>query len=90
MKEKLKSYEFWVSIVSAVMVVLQSLSLKFDLPYIQESVTGFLGILAVVGILKKSKTPIGEENTPTEDKPTEETQEKEETNKKEDQEEIDK
>ncbi len=42
MKEKLKSYEFWVSIVSAVMVVLQSLSLKFDLPYIQESVTGFL------------------------------------------------
>ena len=44
MKEKLKSYEFWVSIVSAVMVVLQSLSLKFDLPYIQESVTGFLYI----------------------------------------------
>ena len=91
MKEKLKSYEFWVSIVSAVMVVLQSLSLKFDLPYIQESVTRFLGILAVAGILKKSKTPIGEENTPTEDKPTEETQEKEETNKEEDsQEKIDK
>ena len=26
MKEKLKSYEFWVSVVSAVMVVLQSIS----------------------------------------------------------------
>ncbi|MDE6604417.1 MAG: hypothetical protein K2K85_00145 [Clostridia bacterium] len=53
MKEKLKSYEFWVSIVSAVMVVLQSISLKFDLPYIQEIVMGFLGVLAVAGIVKK-------------------------------------
>ncbi|MDE6210385.1 MAG: hypothetical protein K2O31_02970 [Clostridia bacterium] len=57
MKEKLKSYEFWVSIVSAVMVVLQSISLKFDLPYIQEIVMGFLGVLAVAGIVKKKDPP---------------------------------
>ena len=66
MKEKLKSYEFWVSIVSAVMVVLQSLSLKFQLPYIQEVVMGFLGILAVAGIVKKSDPPNGEDSGATE------------------------
>ena len=54
MKEKLKSYEFWVSIVSAVMVVLQSISLKFDF---QEIVMGFLGVLAVAGIVKKKDPP---------------------------------
>ena len=57
MKEKLKSYEFWVSVFSAVMVVLQSISLKFDLPYIQEIVMGFLGALAVAGIVKKKDPP---------------------------------
>ena len=55
MKAKLKSYEFWVSVVSAIMVVLQSISIKFDLPYIQETVMGFLGILAVAGIIKKKE-----------------------------------
>ncbi|MDE5655124.1 MAG: hypothetical protein K2I46_05895 [Clostridia bacterium] len=79
MKEKLKSYEFWVSIVSAVMVVLQSLSLKFDLPYIQETVMGFLGILAVAGIVKKSDPPTGSVDAPTEDTSTEEAQETEES-----------
>lgn len=59
MKEKLKSYEFWVSVVSAVMVVLQSISLKFDLPYIQEVVMAFLGALAVAGIVKKKDPPDG-------------------------------
>ncbi|MDE7192245.1 MAG: hypothetical protein K2O35_07245 [Clostridia bacterium] len=57
MKAKLKSYEFWVSVISAVMVVLQSISLKFDVPYIQEVVMGFLGVLAVAGIVKKKDPP---------------------------------
>ena len=34
MKDKLKSYEFWVSVVSAVLVVLQTLSMKLDIPRI--------------------------------------------------------
>ena len=62
MKAKLKSYEFWVSIVSAVMVVLQSVSIKFNLPYIQEAVMGFLGILAVAGIIKKKDKTIEDTN----------------------------
>ena len=58
MKAKLKSYEFWVSVVSAIMVVLQSISIKFNLPYIQETVMGFLGILAVAGIIKKKEKTV--------------------------------
>ncbi|MDE6473548.1 MAG: hypothetical protein K2L70_00405 [Clostridia bacterium] len=73
MKEKLKSYEFWVSVVSAVMVVLQSISLKFDLPYIQEVVMGFLGVLAVAGIVKKKAPPTDE---PSESEPPQDEQEK--------------
>ena len=78
MKEKIKSYEFWVSIVSAVMVVLQSLSLKFQLPYIQEVVMGFLGILAVAGIVKKSDPPTDDGGAMTEEEsaPTQDIQDK--------------
>ena len=78
MKEKLKSYEFWVSIVSAVVVVLQSLSLKFNLPFIQEVVMGFLGVLAVAGLIKKSQPPIegDSETTEEESTSTQDTQEK--------------
>ena len=82
MKGKLKSYEFWVSIVSAVMVVLQSLSIKFQLPYIQEAVMGFLGILAVAGIVKKNEPPTSEgivkdDDIPTQSTPQEDTKENE-------------
>ena len=67
MKAKLKSYEFWVSVVSAVMVVLQSISLKFDVPYIQEVIMGFLGVLAVAGVVKKTDPPTGDDVMTTED-----------------------
>ena len=70
MKEKLKSYDFWVSVLSAVMVVLQSLSIKFNWPYVQETVMGFLGILAVAGIVRRNETTDVEE-------PIEEPQEEE-------------
>lgn len=59
MKEKLKSYEFWVSVASAIMVFLQTLSLKIDMPYITQATMGFLGALTVAGILKKSGAVIG-------------------------------
>lgn len=80
MSAKLKSYEFWVSIVSAVMVVLQSISLKFDVPYIQEVVMGFLGALAVAGIVKKTTPPTDgaiENSAETQSALQDDTQEKE-------------
>lgn len=53
-KEKLKSYEFWVSVASAVMVLLQTISIRVDIPYINEVTMAFLSLLTVVGILKKN------------------------------------
>ena len=83
MKEKLKSYEFWVSVASAVMVILQSLSLKFNLPYVQEAVMGFLGILAVAGIVKKSNPPTADDSATVEEEnaTTQDTQEENDVNK---------
>lgn len=54
MKEKLRSYEFWVSVFSAVLVVLQTLSTQINIPHMTEVMTAFLGALCVVGILKKT------------------------------------
>lgn len=54
MKEKLKSYDFWMSVASAVMVFLQTLSIKINVPYINEITMAFLSLLAVTGILKKN------------------------------------
>lgn len=70
-KEKLKSYEFWVSVASAVMVLLQTISIKIDIPYINEVTMAFLSLLTVSGILKKtpnkSKTDaVSQEKLPTE------------------------
>ncbi|MDE5616241.1 MAG: hypothetical protein K2I78_00465 [Clostridia bacterium] len=59
MKDKLKSYEFWASVISAILVVLQTLSIKLDVPQIAEFTTAFLGALSVAGILKKSKVKSG-------------------------------
>ena len=59
MKEKLKSYEFWLSVVSAVLVVLQAVSTKVDIPHITEVMTAFLGALSVAGILKRNKVKDG-------------------------------
>lgn len=53
-KEKLKSYEFWVSVASAVMVLLQTISIRVDIPYINEVTMAFLSLLTVAGILKKN------------------------------------
>ena len=61
MKDKLRSYEFWVSLISAVLVVLQTMSLKVDIPHVTEITTAVLGALSVAGILKKSKTEDEEE-----------------------------
>lgn len=54
MKEKIKSYDFWVSVASAVMVLLQTISIKIDVPYVNEITMAFLSLLTVTGILKKS------------------------------------
>lgn len=82
LKAKLKSYGFWVSLASAVMVFLNTLGLKVDIPYLSQVTTAFLSILVIAGILTKpgdggsSGTPedFCEEQT-TEEEPSEQTEE---------------
>lgn len=50
---KLKSYGFWMSLVSAVFVFLNTLGMKMDIPYLTQITTAFLGILAVAGIISR-------------------------------------
>ena len=81
LKAKLKSYGFWVSLASAVMVFLNTLGLKVDIPYLSQVTTAFLSILVIAGILTKpgdggsSGTPedFCEEQT-TEEEPSEQTE----------------
>lgn len=62
MKERLKSYSFWVSIASAIMAVLQIIFAKLDIDVFNELTTAFLGVLVVAGIIDKPK---GGNDTPT-------------------------
>lgn len=66
MKERLKSYEFWVSLASAAMVFLQTLSLKIDVPHLTEITAAFLSALCVAGVLKKKKPIDLKEDQPAE------------------------
>ena len=51
MKNRFTSYNFWISMVSAVLLICQALNLKFDIIYINEIATAVLGLLVVIGIV---------------------------------------
>ena len=44
-KNRLTSYNFWISMFSAVLLVLQALKIEFDFIYINEIFTAILGLL---------------------------------------------
>lgn len=50
-KNRLKNYNFWISIVSAVLLILQAFHINFDIAYINEIATAVLGLLVVIGII---------------------------------------
>ncbi len=50
-KKRLTNYNFWISIVSAVLLILQAFDINFDIAYINEIVTAVLGLLVVIGII---------------------------------------
>ncbi len=50
-KNRLTNYNFWVSMVSAVLLVLQAFDIQFDIAYINEIATAVLGLLVVIGII---------------------------------------
>ena len=51
MKGKFRNYGLWISIISAVLMLLQAMGLKFDLPYVNEIITSILGVLVTHGII---------------------------------------
>lgn len=53
MKSRWTSYDFWIGVAGAVIVLLQAIGTKVDLPYLEQVMTAFIGLLAVVGILRK-------------------------------------
>lgn len=50
-KNRLTNYNFWISIVSAVLLILQAFEFHFDIMYINEIATAVLGLLVVIGII---------------------------------------
>ncbi len=60
-KKRLTNYNFWVSIVSAILLILQAFDINFDIAYINEIATAILGLLVVIGIVSdptKSNTNV--------------------------------
>ncbi|MBR4998636.1 MAG: hypothetical protein IKY10_02030 [Clostridia bacterium] len=51
MKNRLTNYNFWISMFSAVLLILQALKIEFDVAYVNEIFTAVLGLLVVVGIV---------------------------------------
>lgn len=65
-KNRLKNYNFWISMFSAVLLILQALKLEFDVAYVNEIFTAVLGLLVVVGIIidpTKTSVQKAENNT---------------------------
>ena len=50
-KNRLSNYNFWLSMFSAVLLILQALKIEFDVAYVNEIFTAVLGLLVVVGII---------------------------------------
>lgn len=51
MKEKFKNYGLWLSIASTIIMILQAMGLRFDVPYVNEIITSVLGVLVTLGII---------------------------------------
>ena len=65
-KNRLTNYNFWISIVSAVLLILQAFEFHFDIMYINEIATAVLGLLVVIGIINDpTKTSVKKENATT-------------------------
>ena len=72
-KNRLTNYNFWISIVSAVLLILQAFNFEFDIAYISEIATAVLGLLVVIGIISdptRTYTPSETNKQPVEENST--------------------
>lgn len=64
-KNRLTNYNFWISIVSAVLLILQAFDFEYDIAYVNEIATAVLGLLVVIGIINdptKSSSSSSDDN----------------------------
>ena len=59
MKEKLKNKGFWVSLISAIIVFVQAIGIKIDVPAVNEVVSAVLTLLVVLGIVSNPSSGSG-------------------------------
>lgn len=59
MKERFKNYGFWLSLASGIIILMQAFGLKVDVPYVNEIITGILGVLVILGIVNNPKDGSG-------------------------------
>ena len=83
-KNRLTNYNFWISIFSAVLLILQALKIEFDIAYVNEIFTAVLGLLVVIGIINdptrttvKSNTEPAKKETKKENEAVKQTENKE-------------
>lgn len=69
MKEKLKSYSFWVGLIASIMLVVKFVAESFGVKIPEDSINGIingvLGVLCVIGVINKptANAPSVDSNT---------------------------
>lgn len=64
MRQKIKSYEFWMSIVSLIALIAGSIGA--DVPHLTEICTAIVGVLVAIGIVKKPPSASETQNAESE------------------------
>lgn len=62
--KKMKSVKFWLSLTSAVVLVMQLLGLKISAPYINEIASAVCSVFVILGIMVPDATDVGEAGAP--------------------------
>ncbi|MGI6701009.1 MAG: phage holin [Christensenellales bacterium] len=50
-KNKLRNYGFWLSVISAALMLIQAFGVKVDIPVLREALISVCGLLVMLGII---------------------------------------
>ncbi len=53
MKNKLKSYSFWIALISAVLMLIQAFGWKINIPVLREALIAVCGLFVMLGLINK-------------------------------------
>lgn len=54
LKSKVRNYGFWISIISAVLIIVQALGFNVNIPVIKEILVAVCGVFVALGIISDS------------------------------------